>query len=654
MFGRYFTINNGGVLLDFDTLALQAGRFVHTDLVDTPYSLFVSSIPLPALLVEASLRLGPFLYQSRWIRLTRNSREGWPDRGANYKVFAFQAGDFRFGLQDSAVYFDRVFDEEYFLSPVPHIITQIVTKGRGKPWSEAANDNSIMGLFVEWQRPRSYAYAQWLVDDISLDFLVPGFLRDKLGRLGALATSLMLAFSPALVYFSRTLDGSIVAAASALALLVAVNGYVAHKRSGYVIMGAVALAFGVMSALSFYTVALAGLVFALYVAWETARDPEMVASPKAAWVALLADKAMLRKAGLIVAGMVALVSSALLFNMGGWQATLNVLGRWFGQFGRAREVVSWHGQGAVSWRYYLQLLAVYETLPLIAGLAGLVLAIKGRDWMPRLWVAWALVGLVVHSIAGQRAPGNVLIILLPLILLGALALERLGAWVREAEIDSYSWLFPAVAGILFAYLYLQMVGFTFGGDSRYQVLAIVASVGLVACFAVFWYWVGTSQALPVGAITLLLLGLVFQVHTLMGLNYYTARDARELVNQSPTSPDILNMAPFLEAMSSRHALDRHVLPLLIDERLKPVVAWYARSFYRASFAYGMPGAPDERILVVLDDSQEGPAQYMGQRFRLVGHPQVAGLGWGDWAKWYLRRFEIGSIDYTKVVVWVKR
>ena len=43
------------------------------------------------------------------------------------------------------------------------------------------NDNNAMGLFVDWRKPLYYLYAQWLVDDISLDFLIPTFLRDELG-----------------------------------------------------------------------------------------------------------------------------------------------------------------------------------------------------------------------------------------------------------------------------------------------------------------------------------------------------------------------------------------------------------------------------------------------------------------------------------------
>lgn len=86
----------------------------------------------------------------------------------------------RLGLQDSAVYTDRAFDEEYFFSPIPHILTQM-SRYAGKPWSEDSNDNSLTGLFFDWRKPLFYIYAQWLIDDLSADFLIPEFLRDEFG-----------------------------------------------------------------------------------------------------------------------------------------------------------------------------------------------------------------------------------------------------------------------------------------------------------------------------------------------------------------------------------------------------------------------------------------------------------------------------------------
>ena len=185
--GHYFYPAQGGIFLDFELLSLQAGRFYQTDVIDSPYSLIISSMKLPALFVDTTFHLGRFTYTSRWVVLNTRSSEkppdypdGYPDRGMNYKIFALQFDDLRVGLQDVVIYVDYVFDPEYFLSPVPDAIVQLYRK-QGKPWSEYTNDNIVMALFAEWSKPNYYLYAQWLLDDINLDFLIPGFLRDVLG-----------------------------------------------------------------------------------------------------------------------------------------------------------------------------------------------------------------------------------------------------------------------------------------------------------------------------------------------------------------------------------------------------------------------------------------------------------------------------------------
>jgi hypothetical protein len=184
--GRYFYVAQGGALFDFPLLSLQAGRFCQNDVIDSPYSLFISSTGLPARFTDFTFHTGRFTYKSRWIILNNRSIEqvnypdGYPDRGMNYKIFAFRFGDLQVGLQDVVVYVDYSFDPEYFLSPVPHTFLQL-HREEGKPWSQDTNDNIIMGLFAQWSKPNYYVYGQWLLDDINLDFLIPGFLRDTFG-----------------------------------------------------------------------------------------------------------------------------------------------------------------------------------------------------------------------------------------------------------------------------------------------------------------------------------------------------------------------------------------------------------------------------------------------------------------------------------------
>jgi hypothetical protein len=196
MRGRYFDLWDGRVEARFSTISVTAGRLVHRDEVPGPYSLFVSGADRAATVVDARYDDGLFFYGTRWIELNRQSSLytyqqtvyddlGDPigsvevplDRGANYKVYGLHLGNFRFGLQESVVYIYRSFYPEYFLSPLPMYFTQLVNSSFGKPWTQLANENSIMGIFGDYTWDNAFAYGQFLIDDwneMGLEFLVPG------------------------------------------------------------------------------------------------------------------------------------------------------------------------------------------------------------------------------------------------------------------------------------------------------------------------------------------------------------------------------------------------------------------------------------------------------------------------------------------------
>jgi len=185
MQGYYIFLNEGYLDIDFSRFSLTIGRATHHDEIDSPYSLFISSKEIPAVLADFRYTGDLFFYETRWVRL--NSRSDvlagktkinptdttYPDRGMNYKVYGIKAGDYRFGFQDAIVYSGYLFDEEYFFSPIPMYLTQLFTTSDGKPWSQEANTNTLLGLFADVNKGNLYAYGQALSDDWNLLFFLP-------------------------------------------------------------------------------------------------------------------------------------------------------------------------------------------------------------------------------------------------------------------------------------------------------------------------------------------------------------------------------------------------------------------------------------------------------------------------------------------------
>ncbi|WGS64071.1 hypothetical protein [Marinitoga aeolica] len=165
--GFYFYMKNGGIILDFDRYKFSFGRLQHYDIVNTPYSLFISSKGLPAVILDFSYEDDNFFYETRYIELNRESAFGYPDRGANLKAYGIKFGNFRFAYEESAVYVNTSFDIEYFVNIIPNFFVQYVNISYGKPWTHGYNANSIMGFSLDYTDENKYLYGQILVDDIN-------------------------------------------------------------------------------------------------------------------------------------------------------------------------------------------------------------------------------------------------------------------------------------------------------------------------------------------------------------------------------------------------------------------------------------------------------------------------------------------------------
>lgn len=206
---HYFTFENIGMQFDLPPLTIRIGEIEQYDVVESPYSLFISSLGHTTMLAEMSYERNFLFYRSRWIGLpsepspewvedtlygdpeepyhgsSMEYTEGWQqDRGANYKVFGLRFDPVRFGLLDVAIYPSRSFDLPYFALPFPSWFIQYLSRPKGEPAQIWYNDNAILGLFLEYEDDRSYGYAQLLVDDLVLNrYFKPegNMLPDKLG-----------------------------------------------------------------------------------------------------------------------------------------------------------------------------------------------------------------------------------------------------------------------------------------------------------------------------------------------------------------------------------------------------------------------------------------------------------------------------------------
>jgi uncharacterized protein (TIGR03663 family) len=521
----------------------------------------------------------------------------------------------------------------------------------------------------------SDAIARWLPALAGVILaLLPYGLRHRLGRGGALAASLLLALSPSAVYFSRSLDSTLVVAACGLALVVGLLNYLDARQPVYLYFAAAALGLGLVAGPGIYSLLLILIAFGLllYITDRLRDDSRGWASLQVAWGAAKDEKGLLVKAGAVLAATFGLVAVTFVLHPAGVGHAADLLGTWLRAFlpGAA-------GQPVV---YPLLLLLRYESMVLFLGLVEIVrwavgsrqdqqaLARYGSSFPHTpLLVFWALVATLLVLVPGHRPAGNLLLVVVPLALLGGQGLERAWRWIDRRCSWSAVVMVALVALGVGIFLYLQLAayaqsasaatvsiaGINMHASSTYLLLAVVSTVLVVGLGAVAWLWRGPQLVLAGGWLAVVMTLGLFGFKSMWSASFAHTSDARELMIMETTVPDVRLLVERLEALSLRKAGDARTLPFTLEAATGPVVAWYLRDFGQQQVVEGLMAPPDTVAAVTLA-AQDLP---IGETFRGQGFPlrtrwQPWGLRGQGFVRWLL--FNEGGLPVVdqEVVLWV--
>jgi uncharacterized protein (TIGR03663 family) len=270
---------------------------------------------------------------------------------------------------------------------------------------------------------------------------LPYALRAQIGRAGALAAGVLLAFGPTYLYFSRFAREDIYIACITLGLLVVTFRFLARPRPHQPALIGILLALSFATKEStFITVFVAGtfLLAALAVGRRRAGRWSDVAIVRAltavgptAWGWALAA---------FVAVFTLLFTTFLTNPHGLWDGIYTGLAYWLGQHGQ--------GRGGESWFFYVVVLLGEEWPALLLGAVGAVVAFR-RPTLLRLFLVWAfVVSLAVYSWAGEKFAWLVLHPLLPLLLLAGVGLQAI--WDARRRWPGWLGLAATVVGLGYA------------------------------------------------------------------------------------------------------------------------------------------------------------------------------------------------------------
>lgn len=487
--------------------------------------------------------------------------------------------------------------------------------------------------------------------------LLPYALRQRLGRVGALVASFVLAFSPTMVFFSRHSSGTIFVAAAALALLVALVNWLEGRERWLVFAAAAA---GTMLA-SGPGAWLMVLVFA-GLGWWLTRSHSAFRIPQSAF----------RHALLAFGLTFGLGSTALLLHWRGLGLAADLLPAWLGSF-RPQA-------GGYPWYWPALRLLLDEPLAFFAGLAGIVWGLWRDDRLATGLAVWAGVVLLATTLAGGRQPGDLLLVVVPLALLAGQALRPLAGipklkaqssktprWSAKGDVEFGVWSLELEVGSLLAVMLVLLVTLAiwlaaysriYMGRVLWVALAPAGLLlGIIILYGLWGRWAVTARAAGVAALLVLIL---CSLSLAWGLNLDFNPARRGAVLRDMGAYGMRSLPATLEILSAQRANDPHELAVDVltrgaGDRLTPLLGWALRDFVRLRWVEKSVTA-DAAAVVVAPEALELPLgeSYAGQDFPLIAWWTPQGLSGKPLWRWLLYREATAAPPMESVVLWVRR
>ncbi|MFH1487264.1 MAG: flippase activity-associated protein Agl23, partial [Chloroflexota bacterium] len=501
---------------------------------------------------------------------------------------------------------------------------------------------------------------------------LPYLLRGHLGRGGALATAVLLTFSPTILYYGRFIRNDIFIAFWTFGLIICLWRYIAEKRNLYLYLGAALLSFSFATKeVTYITVAIFGSFLLFWTAHDwvaRVRDRfrlERLSEP-AAFLLLLGTLTLpqlsavlgdvLRRLGMpiqvgtfpplrdgLIAGLTILVFflisaiigtrwakrtwliCALIFygvfvvlyttfftNPGGFLTGIwGSLDYWLIQHGVKR--------GGQPFYYYLLLLPIYEFLPLAFGIvAWFYYALKGSPFS-RFLVYWAAASLVAYSFAGEKMPWLAVHLALPTIILAGRFLGELCERTDWKAIRDRGGIYLALLLPVFIMALIALLGSvgenpTTSLGSLARVIGLTLALALVTALIMDYAWrLKLRRTLQTLAIVAFVVMLIFTIRAAWQLSYHHGDTPVEMLVYTQTSPEIPKIIKDIELLS-RQTMTGKDIRITIDAEsgFSWPWAWYLRHYKNVDYPgmKAISGQPQGIVVLVHSSNNEHAKQYL--------------------------------------------
>jgi len=303
--------------------------------------------------------------------------------------------------------------------------------------------------------------------------------------------------------------------------------------------------------------------------------------------------------------------------------TFGSMGYWLAQ----QEVQ----RGGQPWFYYAILVPLYEFLPLLFSVAGIVYyfvrGIPKREGHSRAFVPflmyWVALSIVGYSVAGEKMPWLTVHLALPMIFLaGRFAADVL----EEADWGAVWRQGGAVLALFLLLLIAALVSLfkskPFQGQELAQLSATMQWLAALVIAAVLVYALlryglrlGWRRVLQVAFVTLFVVLSLLTVRFAWMLAYINYDYATEYLVYAHAAPDVKIVMAEIEEISRRTVGDKEIKVAYDDDSTWPL-EWYFREYRNRSFYGASPSkeALDAPLVIVGDKNESKVKPFLGNRY----------------------------------------
>jgi|GEM_PF-806155 len=486
---------------------------------------------------------------------------------------------------------------------------------------------------------------------------IPIMFRERIGRLPALITTVLLAISPVAVGTSRQVSRFSIAMLGIVIAIAFFDRYWQFGRQRALIGAGIALGIALAADYAVLLTLLAmvlGAAFAIF----TDEEGEVNASDFSSRLRQIPWDTLL----LALVGTFALTATAFFIAPQGLGAAANEFGRFLQGLVSRPSVVTWVGLS----------LLLYEHGLLVFGLIGVWLASQSsRPWQ-RFLAGWAFATLLLILIYPGALPGHALWVVVPMALLAAMNIANLftiedegphwAVWAHAAGVVAFF-------GMIFASLsqYLQsprLVPISLVGSAA-QAPNIPVDLILVFMWViligVLWLTVasmwGPATAWRGVGIGLVAVMLVVSIGQSGSVAIARAADPYEPLNTAPAQPGLTLMLKTIDDLGDLSVGNSVDPKITVQADPNGAMAWALRNFENITFVEKADPTVESDIVITPADSVD-PAlgsAYVGQDFVIVRRWIPHDLTLTEFLKWVLYR--VGSPTSTtvdeKAILWVR-